>query len=76
MRHPDDYFIDEHQTKNLKRKIYQEDEIKFQKLGEGRSEDGSSGMIVNLEEDEGQMALPSTGHKFKSTFQHTNRKTG
>ena len=33
-------------------------------------------MIVNLEEDEGEMALPSTGHKFKSTFQHTNQKTG
>jgi len=29
MRHPDDYFIDEHETKNLKRKIYEEDEIKF-----------------------------------------------
>jgi hypothetical protein len=29
MRHPDDYFLDEHEAKNLKKKVYQEDEIKF-----------------------------------------------
>jgi hypothetical protein len=25
LKHPDDYFIDEHEAKNLKKKVYQED---------------------------------------------------
>ena len=25
LRHPDDYFVDEHEAKNLKKKIYEED---------------------------------------------------
>jgi hypothetical protein len=29
MRHADDYFVDEHEAKNLKRKIYEEDSYKF-----------------------------------------------
>ena len=29
LRHTDDYFHDDHEAKNLKRKIYEEDSIKF-----------------------------------------------
>lgn len=29
LRHSDDYFHDEYEAKNLKRKIYEEDSIKF-----------------------------------------------
>ena len=29
LRHSDDYFHDEHEAKNLKRKIYEEDSVKF-----------------------------------------------
>lgn len=29
LRHADDYFLDEHESKNLKKKAYQEDEVRF-----------------------------------------------
>lgn len=39
LRHSDDYFSDEHEAKNLKKKIYEEDSIKFEALnGEGGSD--------------------------------------
>jgi hypothetical protein len=29
LKHEDEYFNDEHEAKNLKKKVYEEDEIKF-----------------------------------------------
>ena len=50
LKHADDYFVDEHEAKNLKKKIYEEDEYNFENLNGGNSEGGSEGHIKDANE--------------------------
>lgn len=75
--HPSDYFNDEFEAKNLKKKAYQEEEIKFEAGSQisALEENVSNENLIPIEEDEGEMALPESGNKLKSTFQKTAQKS-
>jgi hypothetical protein len=69
LKHSDDYFSDEHEARNLKKKAYQEEEIKFEEDLNNPLEDNiSREQLMHLQEDEGDMALPPSATKFQSTF--------
>lgn len=77
LKHEDEYFNDEHEAKNLKKKVYEEDEIKFDMdVVNPMEENVSHQQLIQVQYDEGEgdMALPPSATKFQATFAKTADK--
>ena len=77
LKHEDEYFNDEHEAKNLKKKVYEQDQIKFDvDMGNPMEENVSHQQLIEVQYDqgEGDMALPPSATKFQATFAKTADK--
>ena len=77
LKHEDEYFNDEHEAKNLKKKVYEQDQIKFgMDMGNAMEENVSHEQLIEVQYDEGEgdMALPPSATKFQATFAKTADK--
>ena len=77
LKHEDEYFNDENEAKNLKKKVYEQDQIKFDMdMGNPMEENVSHQQLIEVQYDEGEgdMALPPSATKFQATFAKTEDK--